>query len=238
MSDEATTDSQAASSNGVREEILGELTQLFTGRISIADGIVPPLTFVTVDALVGLFPAAIVGVSTAVAIVLWRVLRGKPLRFAIAGLGGTLLAVAVALRSDSSAGFFLPGLISGTVTTLAILLSNLLKRPFVAWTSWLMRGWPIDWYWHPRVRPAYLWASWIWALFFATRTGTQWWLFSREATTALGVARVITGWPALFVLLIATYILGRRWLTQLAGPSVEEFEAGTPPPWRGQPTGF
>lgn len=228
----------AQSSGGTREEIFVEVTRLFTGRVNIADGIAPPLAFVVVDALFGLVPAAIVGLSTAVAIVVWRLVRGKSLRFAIAGLGGTILAVLVALRSDSSTGFFIPGLVSGTATTAAIVLSNLVGRPFVAWTSWLMRGWPIDWYWHPQVRPAYLWASWIWAAFFATRTGAQWWLFSQDATTTLGVARVITGWPALFALLAATFVLGRRRLGTLAGPSVEEFVAGEPPPWRGQPTGF
>lgn len=226
------------SPRSLSEEILSEVNQLFTGRVNIADGVVPPLAFVAVDALFGLASAAAVGLSAAVAIVVWRLMRGKPLRFAIAGLGGTLLAVAVATRSGSSAGFFLPGLISGTVTTGAIVLSNLVRRPFVAWTSWLMRGWPIEWYWHPRVMPAYLRASWIWAVFFAVRTGTQWWLFSQDATTALGVARVITGWPALLVLLVATYVLGRRWLRDLAGPSVREFEADEPPPWEGQPTGF
>lgn len=238
MADGTASRVKAASPRGLKEEILDEVTQLFTGRVNIADGIVPPLAFVAVDAVFGLLAAAVIGLSSAMVIVVWRVLRGRPLRFALAGLGGTILAVVVAVRSGSSAGFFIPGLISGTVTTGVIVVSNLIRKPFVAWTSWLMRGWPIEWYWHPHVMPAYLWASWIWAVFFALRTGTQWWLFSQDATAALGVARVITGWPALFVLLIATYVLGRRWLGQLAGPSVREFEAGEPPPWEGQPTGF
>ena len=238
MTDDIRSDDGKTSSRGLKGEVLGELSQLLGGRVNIADGILPPLVFVAIDAWLGLGPAAIAGIGSAMTIVLWRIIRGRPLRFALAGLGGTLIAVLVALRSDSSSGYFLPGLISGTVTTAAIVTSNLAKKPFVAWTSWLMRGWPIDWYWHPRVRPAYIWASWIWALFFATRTGTQWWLFAQDATTALGVARVITGWPALLLLLIATYVLGRRWLGQLAGPSVTEFEAGKPPPWQGQPTGF
>ncbi len=238
MDDRNAPQSEGENSTGLKDEILGELTQLFTGKVNVADGIVPPLAFIAVDATSGLVPAAIVGLGSAVSIVLWRMLRGRQLRFALAGLGGTLLAVLVALRADSSASFFLPGLITGTLTTVGIVISNLLKKPFVAWTSWLMRGWPIEWYWQPRVRPAYLRASWMWAAFFGLRTGTQWWLFSQDATTALGVARVITGWPALLVLLIATYVLGRRWLGELDGPSVEEFEAGTRPPWQGQPVGF
>ncbi len=238
MDETTSIDEGNGNTNGLREEILGELTQLFTGRVNIADGIIPPLAFVAIDAIYGLMPAAIVGVGAAVSIVLWRLVRGRQLRFALAGLGGTVLAVLVALRSDSSTGFFLPGLITGTLTTLGIVISNIARKPFVAWTSWLMRGWPVEWYWHPRVLPAYLRASWMWAAFFALRTGTQWWLFSEGATAALGVARVITGWPALLALLIATYVLGRRWLDELDGPSIDEFESSTPPPWQGQPVGF
>jgi hypothetical protein len=49
---------------------------------------------------------------------------------------------------------------------------------------------------------------------------------------------VVTGWPALLALLVVTYVLGRRWLEALQGPSVEEFLAGADPPWRGQERGF
>ena len=222
----------------LREEILAELNQLFTGKVNIADGIVPPLVFIFTNSVAGLTTAAVLGLASAAGIVVWRLSRGRSLRFALAGLGGTVLAVAFALRSDDASSYFLPGIISGAVTTIAILASIALKRPFVAWTSWLVRGWPIDWYWHPRVRPAYTRTSWLWAAFFAVRTGAQSWLFLAGETTTLGIARVVTGWPALLILLIATYALGRKWLRDLEGPSVDEFRAGEDPPWEGQATGF
>jgi hypothetical protein len=219
-------------------DIRAELRELVSGRVGIADGVLPPLIFVGANAVWGLVPAAVLGVGTAVAISVWRLFGGRPLRFALAGLFGTVLAAILALRSGSADGYFLPGIFTGAATTAALVASTLAKRPFVAWTSWLARGWPIGWYWHPNVRPAYARASWIWASFFALRTLIQWQLYTAGETVALGVARVVMGWPLLLVLLVTTYVLGRRWLVSIGGPSVEEFESGAPPPWQGQERGF
>lgn len=223
---------------GLREEITAELRQLFTGNVNVADGIIPPLVFVLANIGLGLTWAAALGLTSAFGIVGWRLLQGKALRFALAGLGGTLVAVVFALRNGDADDYFLPGIISGAATTVAIIISIAVRRPFVAWTSWLTRGWPIDWYWHPRVRPAYSRVSWLWAGFFGARTATQWWLYTAEETTSLGIVRVVTGWPALLLLLVGTYALGRLWLDSLKGPSVEEFETGEPGPWEGQRRGF
>jgi hypothetical protein len=221
-----------------RAEIRSELRELLSGRTGVADGVFPPLVFVGANAVWGLTPAAVLGVGSALAVSGWRLFGGRPLRFALAGLLGTILAVLLALRSGSAEGYFLPGIISSAATTALIVASTLARRPFVAWTSWLTRGWPLDWYWHPRVRPAYARASWMWAGFFAMRAFVQWQLYAAGETVALGIARVVMGWPLLLVLLVATYALGRRWLSSLEGPSVEEFESAVPPPWQGQAKGF
>lgn len=219
-------------------EIRQELREVVFGRVGIADGVIPPLLFVVSNAVWGVVAASVVGLGSAIGITTWRLLRGRPIRFAVAGLLGTALAVVVALVSRSADGFFLPGIASSTGTTILIIVSISVRRPFVAWTSTVARGWPLGWYWHPKVRPAYSRTSWLWAVFFAGRTVIQWRLCGDEETTALAATRVIMGWPALLVLLIATYVLGRRWLIRLQGPSVAEFKAGEKPPWEGQQRGF
>lgn len=221
-----------------RPDLNAEFRGLLSGNVSIADGILPPLVFVTVNVIWGVTPAAIAGVGTAVAISVWRLARRQPLRFAVAGLAGTIIAALFAVRSGTATGYFLPGLISGAATTVGILISIAVRKPFVAWTSWITKGWPIEWYWHPQVKPAYLRTTWIWALFFGVRTTGQGWLYLFDQPTALGLVRVATGWPAIIVLLVVTYSLGRKWLKQLEGPSVEEFESQSPPPWKGQRQGF
>lgn len=208
------------------------------GRSGIADGIAPPLLFVAVNAFAGVVAGAVAGLGAAAAIIVWRLARGRPFRFAVAGAGGTLVAVAFSLRSGQAEDYFLPGILTGAGTVVLIVISIVAGRPFVAFTSWIARGWPLDWFWHPRVRPAYARASWLWAAFFAIRTLVQWQLYTGGDSTLLAIVRVASGWPALIVLLAATYLLGRRWLTRLGGPSVEEFEAGSEPPWQGQQRGF
>ncbi len=218
-------------------EVAGELRTV-SGRGGLLDGVLPPLLFVTVNALAGVRVAAIWGIGLAALIVVWRLVRRTSARYAFSGLVGTGLAIGLALRSGDARDYFLPGIISGTVVAIAVLVSIAVRRPFVAWTSWVTRQWPLAWYWHPQVRPAYTATSWLWFGFFAIRTGAQAWLYLTERTTTLGVVRAVTGWPGLLGLLVATYVLGRKVLMSLNGPSVEEFESGTPPPWSSQQHGF
>ncbi len=219
-------------------EIRQELAEVVFGRVGIADGVIPPLLFVATNAAWGLVLASVVGLGSAVGITTWRLLRRRPIRFAVAGLLGTAVAVGAAALSRSAEGFFLPGIVSGAGTTILVLISIAFRRPFVAWSSAVARGWPLGWYWHPQVRPAYTRTSWMWAAFFGTRTLIQWRLYDNEETGVLAVVRVIMGWPALLLLLVATYVLGRRWIARLQGPSVDEYKGGAEPPWDGQKRGF
>jgi hypothetical protein len=123
-------------------------------------------------------------------------------------------------------------------TVLLCLLSVLAGRPMVAWTSYITRRWPLDWYWHPKVRPAYSEVTWLWVVFFGLRLLLQFNLFQEQATGLLAVVNVVTGWPATIVLLIVSYLYGTWRLRNLGGPGVEEFKAGAEPPWTGQRRGF
>jgi hypothetical protein len=111
-------------------------------------------------------------------------------------------------------------------------------RPIVAFTSFVARRWPLDWYWHPKVRPAYSEVTWMWVVFFGLRLLLQVNLFQQEAASLLGIVQFLTGWPATIILLIISYLYGTWRLRNLGGPSVEEFKSGTEPPWEGQQRGF
>ena len=216
-------------------EILAEVRTVVMGRASIVDGIVPPLVFGIGNATIGTSWAAALAVLSALMIVAGRLAMGRSLKFALTGLAGVVIAATAATWWGPD-GFFIPTIAGGAATTLAILISITIRRPFVAWTSWLARDWPIGWYWHPQVRPAYTRVSWIWLAFFALKTTGQW--LTIDATGWAVAFRTVAGWPALLALLILSYTLGRRFLRSLAGPSVAEFESGAPAPWEGQQAGF
>jgi hypothetical protein len=219
-------------------ELLEELRAIFAGRNSFLDAILPPIIFLVINSLVGFQAAMWSTLFLSVIIASTRIIRKQSLLYPLAGVGSVAVAIGIAWFLGKSEGFFLPGLISGSMTLLLAIVSLLIRRPMVAWTSYLARRWPLDWYWHPLIRPAYSEVTFAWIIFFTARLLLQFSLFENHNMSLLAVANFITGWPATILLLIASYLYGTWRLAQLRGPSVEEFRNNTPAPWQSQRRGF
>ena len=220
------------------QELWEEFRTVFSGRGPVVDSVVPPVVFLTANAL-GRFDVALgAALLSAVAFSLFRLLHREPLRYAIGGLLAVVAAVAVARLLGRAEGFFVPGLVTGAAVVVVCLVSIVVRRPMVAWTSAVARRWPWEWYWHPRVRPAYTEVTWLWAFYFGLRLFVQLKLFRSQSAELLGLINLLAGWPGIIVLLIVSYVYGIWRLRQLQGPSVEEFKAGKEPPWVGQRRGF
>ena len=221
------------------KELQDELKTVFAGRgVKILDVVVPLLIFLAINPFFGLNIALGASIGIAVIFFLVRIFKKENLNYALGGLFAVLLAAGFALLSDSDVGFFIPGLISGAVTVLMCLLSILIKRPLAALSSHLTRRWPLSWYWHPRVRPAYSEVTLFWGVGFAARLGLEYWLYLKGAANSLGLIRTLMGWPYIILILIISYLYGMWRLGKLAGPGVEEFVAGKAEPWIGQQRGF
>lgn len=221
------------------KELQDELKTVFAGRgVKIFDVVVPLLIFLAINPFFGLNIALGASIGIAVIFFLVRIFKKENLYYALGGLLAVLLAAGFALLSDSDVGFFIPGLISGAVTVLLCLLSILIKRPLAAFSSHLTRRWPLSWYWHPRVRPAYSEVTLFWGVGFAARLGLEYWLYLKGAANSLGLIRTLMGWPYIILILIISYLYGMWRLGKLAGPGVEEFVAGKAEPWIGQQRGF
>ena len=188
--------------------------------------------------VVGLNAALWGALAAAALFALIRIVKKETLVYSLGGLGGVLLAAVFVNLSGSESGFFLPGLISGAVTVVLCVVTVAINRPMVAWTSYIARRWPLDWYWHPQVLPAYNEVTIAWAVAFSVRLVLEFWLFQQDAVNALGSVQVILGWPFIITLLIASYLYGLWRLDRLNGPSVEEFKTGKEGPWEGQKRGF
>jgi hypothetical protein len=219
-------------------ELKEQFRTVLVGRGGLIDLLLPPVVFLLVNALFGLRAAGWVALALAVGFTVLRALRGQSVGYALGGVGGVALALLLVRLSGRAEGYFLPALITGGLTVLLCVISLIAGRPLVAWSSHLARGWPLDWYWHPRVRPAYAEVTAAWMLFFAARWLLQLNLFRAAEVDRLAWLNVLTGWPATIVLLAASYLYGQWRLQQLGGPSVEEFKADEPPPWEGQQRGF
>jgi hypothetical protein len=220
------------------QELIDEFRQVVLGQANLLDAILPPLLFVILNWLLG-FDYAMWG-SLALAVVLGaaRLLRGQSPLYALGGVAGVALAIGLTWLLGQEEGYFLPGIVTNALLALLCLASIVARRPLVAWTSYLARRWPLAWYWHPRVRPAYSEVTALWSLFFVGRLALQIVLYQREAVGLLALLNVISGWPATIVLLVISYLYGTWRLRQLRGPGVQEFKEQAPPPWQGQQRGF
>jgi hypothetical protein len=221
------------------KELGEELRSVLSGRASrLIDSLLPLLIFLVFTPLLRVDISLIAAITCAALFAIIRILRQESLVYSLGGLGGVLLAAVFVLLSGSERGFFLPGLISGSITVILCIISVVLNKPLVAWTSFVVRRWPLNWYWHPKVLPAYNEVTIFWGVAFATRLGFEYWLYQQDAIDALGAARILLGWPFIIALLLITYIYGTWRLRNLAGPSVEEFKQSKAPPWESQQRGF
>ena len=226
----------AAQTSKLRE--LLEEFRLVLGNGSLLDAIIPPVIFLLINGVFGFQAAMWASLGPAVLIAALRLWRGQSLLYAWAGFGSVGLAILIVWLLGRAEGYFLPNLVSGGMTFALALISLLIRRPFVAWTSFLARRWPLEWYWHPHVRPAYSEVTIAWTIFFAARLLWQVSLFQAQAANQLAFVNVLLGWPALIILLVLSYLYGTWRLGNLKGPSVEEFREQVPPPWQGQKRGF
>ena len=219
-------------------ELVQEFQTVFAGRSNLADSVIPPIVFLIANPLLGFRYAVWGALLISLLVCLYRLVKRHPLRYALGGLGSVILAILAVRVLNREEAYSLPGLITGMLTAVICGASVVVRRPLVAWTSHIVRRWPLGWYWHPKVRPAYSEVTIAWAIFFAAKLAVQILLFQEAQASTLAVINVITGWPATTVLLALSYIYGLWRLGHLQGPSVAEFEAGVEPPWSGQRRGF
>lgn len=219
-------------------ELVDEFRNVVLGRSNLLDTILPPIVFIIVHRFAGPEWAGLGAASLAALVALGRVLRRQSPLYALGGLAGAALAFAVSRWLGRAEGFFLPNMLGGGLTILACAGSLIAGRPLVAWTSYLARRWPLEWYWHPQVRPAYSEVTLAWTLYFGLRLLIQLGLFLNEEADLVALGNLLTGWPATILLLALSYLFGTWRLARLRGPSVEEFLNRAEPPWEGQPRGF
>jgi hypothetical protein len=219
-------------------ELLEEFRAVFAGRGNLADSVIPPALFLVLNPLLGFGYAVAGSLLVSLLVSLLRLTGRQSVRYALGGLGGVILAIVAARLLNRAEAYSLPGVINGALTAVVCGVSVVVGRPLVAWTSHVVRRWPVGWYWHPRVRPAYTEVTLAWTLFFAVKLAIQILLFQEGQAGALAVVNLVMGWPATILLLALSYVYGLWRLGHLRGPSVAEFEAGAEPPWSGQRRGF
>ncbi len=217
-------------------ELVEELKTVIKGKT--LDAILPLLMYTIIQSFTSLNVAIILTLITAMILGIVRALLKHVWTYALFGFLSVLVASSFAFYAQNASDFFLPGLIGSSALLILTLLTVILNRPLAAFASHITRGFPLSWYWHPMIKPAYREVTYLWTIYLLLRFLVQGYAFLQDNVVRLTWLNIVTGFPLTIVVLMMSYIYGIWRLNRLRGPSVEEFLNDAQPPFSGQKRGF
>jgi len=185
------------------------LDKAIGGWRGLFDSGAPTLVFVIVylfqpnNLQIALWAALTVGVAIAV----YRMIRKNSLQQVLAGLVGVAIAAGFSAWTGKAENFFLPGLLINAAYGTVFLISILVRWPLLGVFLGFFSGTGMKWRAVPEFNRAAAAATWIWVGMFFLRLSVQLPLFLSGAIGALGVLKVVMGWPLFLAAAYFTYRL-------------------------------
>jgi Protein of unknown function (DUF3159) len=181
------------------------------GWRGLVESSVPVVVFVLVNVIADLNPALIASVGVALAIAALRLIQRRPVRHAVNGLFGVGIGAFIAWRTGDEKDFYLPGILYGIGYGLALLASVAIRQPLVGWIwSVIVNGGKSEWRTEPKLIRLFSRLTVLWGLVWLAKVGVQAALYLADQDTALGVARLVLGYPPYLLLLAFTVWAVRR----------------------------
>lgn len=186
------------------------LLEQMGGLSGLVSATLPVIVLIPVNNFFGLGPALAAALGVAVVIAVWRIVRKETLQPAISGLLGVALCAAIAWFTGDAKGYFLYGIWMSLALFIAAALSILFRWPAVGVIWKGINGEEMQWRKVSQARRAYAIATGGWAVIFLARFIVQRAIYDADATTTLGVARILMGWPLTLLVTALTVWMVRR----------------------------
>ncbi|WP_020523585.1 DUF3159 domain-containing protein [Catelliglobosispora koreensis] len=200
-----------------------QMAQQLGGWKGLVESGIPVIVFVVSNIVLGwadlpgklgLQISIIAAVVVALAIAGLRFARKESVRFAINGLFGIALGAYLAWNSGEERQFYLPGIWITLGYTALLIGSIVIGHPLVGWIwTVISNGGKGDWRADEQLKRAFGWLTALWAATFAVKAAVQYFLYAQDMASALGVSRIVLGYP-LFALLFAITIWAVRRVTR------------------------
>lgn len=200
-----------------------QMSQQLGGWKGLVESGIPVVVFVVANIVLGwlhlpgkqgLQISIVAAVVVALAIAVLRLVRKQSIRFAVNGLFGIALGAYLAWNSGEERAFYLPGIWYTLAYAAAFVISVAVGHPLVGWLwTVIANGGKGEWRQDEQLKKAFGWLTWLWAATFAAKAGVQYFLYAQDYATALGVSRIVLGYP-LFALLFAVTVWAVRRVTR------------------------
>jgi hypothetical protein len=187
-------------------------TSSLVTREALLDSGLPTVVFVTVYALNGrvLGPALLAALVSGALLAVLRLVRREKLVNVVAGFVAVGVAAWFANTTGQAENFFLPGILINAAYVVAYLVSILVRWPLLGILVGLATGEGMGWRQVPYLLRAYTVASWFWVGLFGLRLAVQLPLYLDEQVVALGIARVVMGWPMFLLCLWLSWLVIKK----------------------------
>ena len=224
MTNEPNESKKSGIGSVVAEEF--DVWQALGGVRGLIETAAPGLVFIIVYVVSGeLLPSVLAPVILSAACIGLRLIQRIDVTPALGGLAGIALSAIWAWKSGEATNFFGMGLITNVAYLSGLLLSLLVRWPALGILIGFLRGDTTGWRSDPGLastKRMYWRITWLWCGLFAARLLVQAPLFFADATTALGIARVVMG-PFLFA-----FVAWLSWIMVRRLPQVTPAETDSP----------
>ena len=147
----------------------------------------------------------IAAIVAGVLIAAWRVIRRESLTQIGIGFLGLLVSAGFAKYTGKAGDFYLPGLLTNLAYGSVFLISIIVRWPLIGVFLGYFTGQGTAWRRNPSQRRVLAAASWIWVALFFGRLAVQAPLYFANDVTALGIFKVVMGWPLFLAAAYFTY---------------------------------
>lgn len=195
----------------------GSLLNAMGGTRGLLDSGLPALVFVTTFSITkDLRTSAYAAVGLALLLGIYRLVKRDTLQHTLSGILGVVICAVFARSTGKAENFYLPGLFINGAYALAYAVSNLVKWPIFGLIIGAINGEGTAWRKDPATLAKYIRIGWLWVAMFSLRLVVQYPLYVSENVTALGIARVIMGWPLFLLTGYLTWVMLKSKKEELA----------------------
>jgi len=212
----------------VEQVVRAQLSKALGGRRGMLEAAVPTIAFTLLFITTKRLELAIVvSVTTAMVLLALRLLHRSTVQFVLNSLVGIGIGAFFAWRSARGGGdaneqalaYFLPGLIYNAVYAALMLFSTVVRWPVVGFMVGSVAGDPTEWHQDRQVVRLCRNLTWMLALPCVARVAVQLPIYlagqaaddASPMVAALGVSKVVMGWPLQIAALAGmAWLLGRN----------------------------
>lgn len=190
----------------VEEFVRHQLSESLGGVRGMLEAALPFVAF-TLAWLVQrqLYPALGAALATAVVLAVIRLAQRQSLRYVAQAVFPTAIAAAVAARTGRAEDVFLPGILYNGALAVVSVVSIAVRRPLLGYVIGAAVGDPTGWTKDAGIVSMTSKLTAVLAVPYVLRFVIQLPLFLTGSVLALGVAKVVLGWP---LLLAALFVIG------------------------------